>query len=115
MTRAERAAEQVRKAKEKLAEHERKAKEERAKQQEATRKAKVLLAEAVRKDDNKRRYRVGALAQDAGLFVWSDTDLAAVFAVLARLKETPHPAVLLDGVLGENGVDFPVGAILDRE
>jgi hypothetical protein len=54
-----------------------------------------------RKDVNKRRYRVGAIADDAGLLAWSDADLSAVFAVLARLTDVAHPAAVLEGLLAD--------------
>jgi hypothetical protein len=100
MTRAERAAAQVRKAKEKAEALERTQKEARVRQQEETRKAEAVLRDETRKATYKRRYYVGALADDAGLFAWSNTDFRAVFAVLARLSNVPAPAALLDGLLG---------------
>jgi hypothetical protein len=48
---------------------------------------------------NKRSYQVGALADEAGLFTWSNADLAAVFAVLASLREAPNPAAVLAGLM----------------
>jgi hypothetical protein len=99
MTRAERAAEKVRKEKERLAEQEREAKEQRANQRKAIAQAEAAQREETRKADNKRRYHVGALAQEAGLFVWSNSDLKAVFAVLGRLGDTPNPAAFLEGFL----------------
>jgi hypothetical protein len=104
MTRAERAAAKVQKEKDKAAELERLLKERLSEQREETRKAKATLREETRKADNKRRYHVGALAQEAGLFAWSNSDLQAVFAVLARLTSTPNPAAILEGLLCENGV-----------
>jgi hypothetical protein len=106
MTRAERAAEQVRKAKEKAEALERTQKEERVRQQEETRKAEAVLREETRKMTNKRRYYVGALADDAGLFAWSNSEIAAVFAVLARLRNALAPAALLDGLLEADRHDF---------
>lgn len=99
MTRTERAAEKVRKEKEKTAELERIAKEKSAAQQVKTRQAEAALREETRKADNKRRYYVGALAHEAGLFAWSNSEIAAVFAVLERLKDTPNPAAVLEGLL----------------
>lgn len=120
MTRAERAADQVRKAKEKTAALERRLKEQLAEQHTETRRAEAALREATRKADNKRRYHWGALAQEAGLFGWSNADWKAVCAVLARLKDAPNPAAVLEGLLEENGgevseVDFlPEGESLYR-
>ena len=93
----------MRKAQEKRAEEQRKAKETDAALAADVRKAEAVAREVVRKDTNKRRYHVGALADEAGLFQWSNADFQAVFAVLARL-EVPNPGGLLEGVLSENGV-----------
>jgi hypothetical protein len=109
MTRTERAAAKVQKEKEKAAELERVLKERLSEQREETRKAEATLREETRKADNRRRYHVGTLAQEAGLFVWSNSDFQAVFAVLARLADTPHPAALLEGLLGGNGVSVHEG------
>ena len=106
MTRAERAAEKVRREKAKLAEKEQAAKDTVAEQRKAVALAEAAQREVVRKDLHKRRYHVGALAHEAGLFVWSNADLAGVFAVLARLQNVPHPVAVLEGLLGtENGGD----------
>jgi hypothetical protein len=43
------------------------------------------------KVDNKKRYSFGALAQEAGLFVWTTAAFQAVCGVLAQLRATPHP------------------------
>jgi hypothetical protein len=99
MTRAERAAEKVRKEKEKTAALKQRQKEERAAQTEKERHAQAAASELRRQDDNKRCYHVGAMAQEAGLFTWENADIQAVFAVLARLLNAPAPAALLDGLL----------------
>jgi hypothetical protein len=99
MTKAERLAEKLRKEKATLV-----ATQQALREQEridATRHR-----EATRQATNKRRYRVGALADEAGLFRWSDTDLAGLFRVLATLEACPNPVAVLEGVLGE-GVEFP--------
>jgi hypothetical protein len=57
--------------------------------------------EDTRKTRNKRRYLVGALADEAGLLTWSDGELAAVFAVLTPLADVPNPAAVLAGALGD--------------
>jgi hypothetical protein len=106
MTRAERAAEKVRREKEKLAEKAQAAKDAVAEQRKAVALAEAAQREAARKDLHKRRYHVGALAHEAGLFVWSNADLAGVFAVLAKLRDVPNPGAVLEGILGvENGID----------
>jgi hypothetical protein len=61
---------------------------------------------AAKKLRDRRRYRVGAMADEAGLLVWSDADLAAVCAVLAQLKDVPHPAAVLEALL-EDGCGMP--------
>ncbi|HSX78323.1 MAG TPA: hypothetical protein VLQ80_07130 [Candidatus Saccharimonadia bacterium] len=110
MTRAERAAEKAQKEKAKVAALERLHKDRLATQQAETRKAEAARLEATRKDDQKRRYHVGALAQEAGLFAWGNSDVAAVFAVLARLVAAPNPAGVLEGVLGGNGAGLAPGS-----
>jgi hypothetical protein len=104
MTRAERAAEHVRKAKAHLVEEDQRAKARRAAQRQEVMQAQAVVREETRKATNKRRYRVGALADEAGLLLWSDADLMAVFTVLTRLLTLPNPAAVLDAVLGEEGV-----------
>jgi hypothetical protein len=99
MTRTERAAAQVRKAKEKAAALEQLLKDRLAAQKEETRQAEATLREETRKADNRRRYHVGALAHEAGLFAWSNADIQAVFAVLARLSQVPNPAAVIEGLL----------------
>lgn len=99
MTKLERAAEKARKEKEKLQEIERLAKETRAAQREAIQYAEAAVREETRKATNKRRYQVGAMAEEAGLFAWSAADFGAVFQLLARLKDCPHPAAVLEGLL----------------
>lgn len=107
MTRAERAAEKVRKEKAKLAEQQRLAKEGEAKQRLEIRVAEAQVREETRKATHKRRYHVGVLAEEAGLFAWSDADLAAVFAVLGTLREVSHPAAVLEGLLVEEVEGVP--------
>ena len=104
MTRAERAAEQVKKMQEKKQALERAMKAKLAEQQLETRRAEAALREVVRKEDNKRRYHVGALAHEAGLFAWSNADLKAVFAVLATLGDLRNPAAVLLRAVEEAGV-----------
>src|SRR5262249_47686090 len=40
---------------------------------------------------DRRRQRVGTLAEAAGLLIWDDTTLAGLFQILAALRETPRP------------------------
>jgi hypothetical protein len=78
--------------------------EQRLKEQlDATRRelaqveAQNRAAERAKRD--KRRQRVGALADDAGLFMWEDTTLARLFQILATLRETPDPVAVLESLL----------------
>jgi hypothetical protein len=78
--------------------------EERAKARlEAGRKrlAQVQAQRALqdRKIRNKRRYQVGAMADDAGLLALSDADLAGLFALLAPLTQVPYPVGMLESLL----------------
>jgi hypothetical protein len=61
-------------------------------------------AEAVRAQ---RQQTIGSLADQAGLFGWSDADFADVFQALARVADVPNPGValaaFLDGVTSKNG------------
>ena len=57
---------------------------------EATLRAEIRHSEAALRDEerkatDKRRYQVGALAEEAGLFAMSNTELAEVFAALGAL------------------------------
>jgi hypothetical protein len=56
---------------------------------------------ASRADLNKRRYQVGALADEAGLFGWSNAELAEMFRVLACLRDASDPVAALERLLGE--------------
>lgn len=101
MTKAERLAMKIQRDRETL---ERK-RQERA-EQEATLRAEIRHSEATLRDEtrkatNRRRYLVGALADEAGLLAWSDTDLAGIFAALAPLKAVPHPVAVLEAILGD--------------
>lgn len=106
MTRAERAAEKLRKEQEKTADLERKQKEALAEQQVEVRKAEAVLREEMRKADNKKRYRWGAIAQEHALFVWDDADWQAICTVLAHLVDTPNPAAVLEALVSDNGVSL---------
>jgi hypothetical protein len=88
MTRAERLAQKEANDKKKLADSRKKLAETQAE-----------LREETRKTVHKRRYRVGALAQEAGLFVLDDTTLAGLFALLARLPQVPNPVAVLEALL----------------
>jgi hypothetical protein len=106
MTRAERALEKVRKEKEKRDEEQRRAKERDEAQRKVIAHAEAAVREETRKATNKRRYHVGALADEAGLFVWSNAEFKAVFAVLAVLADVPNPAEFLEGALTDTPVEM---------
>jgi hypothetical protein len=97
MTRAERAAEQVRKAKEKAAALERLLKVRLAEQHLETRQKEARLREETRKLTNKWRFHVGSLADEAGLRAWAPKDLALVFQVLATLGDVSQALAVLEG------------------
>ena len=72
---------------------------------EDSRKALALtqaaLREETRKATDKRRYQVGAMADDAGLLAWSNAELAGVFAALVKLREMESPGAVLEALLGD--------------
>lgn len=69
-------------------------------------KARLARIQAAQRHEEKRalerrRFTVGTLVEQAGLFVWDDTTLAGLFACLAMLQGTPNPLGVLEGVLTE--------------
>lgn len=98
MTKTERLAQQEARAKEALAAMQKRLAVVQAQQHAVTRKAK-----------DKRRALVGTMADDAGLFVWSDADLADIFGLLAMLVPCPNPVAVLEGLLGEESSRLSVG------
>ena len=67
---------------------------------EATLRAEIRHSEAALRDEerkatDKRRYQVGALAEEAGLFAMSNTELAEVFAALVALRAGERPGAVL--------------------
>ena len=48
--------------------------------------AKSVQREDARKIRDRRRAHVGKLAQDAGLFIWEDSTLSALFVLLGTLR-----------------------------
>ena len=83
MTRLERAAEKVRKAKEKREALEQQQKKDLDKQRTAERAADAEKRLEEKKALTRRRHAVGDLAERAGLFVWSNDELRELFALLA--------------------------------
>jgi hypothetical protein len=64
-----------------------------------TQKIRALEEEA----RHARQAQVGKLADEAGLLLWSDADLAGIFAAVALLAACPNPVAVLEGLLC-NGV-----------
>jgi hypothetical protein len=88
MTRLERLAQTEARAKAKLAVEQRRLSQVQAARREE--QAKTL---------RKRRYQVGTLADDAGLFTLDDGTLASLFALIATLRDVPNPVGVLEGLL----------------
>jgi hypothetical protein len=90
MTRDERAARRAQRLKEDIA----------AKGQELAQVEAQQRADARAKRD-RRRQRVGTLADAAGLLIWDDTTLAGLFQILATFRETPDPVAVLESLLAD--------------
>jgi hypothetical protein len=88
MTRAERLADQVTRAKEKLVE-----------QRKQLAKVKRERRKAERADFRERCFQVGELVASANLFALDNTTLAELFAALTPLTETAQPVVILDALM----------------
>jgi hypothetical protein len=88
MTRAERLADQVARAKDRLVE-----------QRKHLAKVKRERRKAERADFRERCFQVGALAASAKLFALDNATLAALFAALTPLVETAHPVVTLEALM----------------
>ena len=88
MTREERAALREQRLKEALA-----AKARELAQVQAQNRAAERATRA------KRRQRVGTLADEAGLFVWHDTTLQALFQALRILEGASNPVAVLAALL----------------
>ena len=93
MTRDERAAKRAQRLKEDIA----------AKGQELAEVEAQQRADARAKRD-RRRQRVGTLAEAAGLLIWDDTTLAGLFQILATLRETPDPVAVLERLLADTAL-----------
>jgi hypothetical protein len=106
MTRDERAARRAQRLKEDIA----------TKSQELAQVEAQQRADARAKRD-RRRQRVGTLADHAGLLIWDETTLAGLFQILATLRDTPDPVAVLEALVGETslaltGPAAPAGASL---
>lgn len=104
MTRAERAAEKVRKEKEQRAKQQRRAQAHDDKRRAAIAKAEAILREEDRKTRNKRRFQVGAVAEEAGLFALDQATLVNLFTLLTSLTDLPNPVAVLDALLTDAGL-----------
>src|SRR2546430_14436666 len=93
MTRDERAAKRAQRLKEDIA----------AKGQELARVEAQQRADA-RANRDRRRQRVGTLADHAGLLSWDETTLAGLFQILATLRETPDPVAVLESLLADTAL-----------
>jgi hypothetical protein len=67
-------------------------------------RAQAVQRSEEKKARDKRRYLVGQMADEAGLFAWSDADLHAVLTSLATLRDVPHPGAVLAGLLQESSL-----------
>jgi hypothetical protein len=99
MTRAEQAAEKVKKHREKLDAMQKAFEARMAGAKEEKRKAEAMQRAEDRKMNTAQRAQWGELADKAGLFTWSTSDFAAVCGVLGRYLLVPNPAAVLEGVL----------------
>ena len=104
MTRAEIAAEKVRKAQAKREDEQRKAKEKDATYAAKVRQAKTVEYHEAQKALTRRRHAVGDLAERAGLFAWSNAELSHGFLRcsppcigLAGLRRVLRPPVAGSG------------------
>jgi len=89
MTREERLLQRIAYLKDTLARHNKASEKHRAQQREEARKI-----------ENKWRYQVGAIADEAGLRSWSTTDLTMLFQVSAGLGAVEHVLAVLEAGLG---------------
>ena len=90
MTRAERAAQREQRLKDQLASASRQRAHLEAQERAAARTARA-----------RRHQRVGTLADAAGLFVWDDTTLVRLFALLSPLTQIPNPEAVLETLLAD--------------
>ena len=93
MTRDERAARRAQRLKDDIA----------AKGQELAQVEAQQRADARAKRD-RRRQRVGTLAEAAGLLIWDETTLAGLFQILATFRETPDPVAVLESLLADTAL-----------
>ena len=75
---------------------------------------RVVLEEArklekARKANDKRRYMIGTMVDEAGLFILDDLTLGQLFSLLVPLADLPDPVRTLDGLIGVPLVLTPYG------
>src|SRR5215831_4136306 len=90
MTRAERAALREQRLKAQLNAKNRELAQVQAQKRAAERHAR-----------DKRRYHVGALADDAGLLAWDDATLSRLFTLVSPLTQMPNPEAVLEALLAD--------------
>ena len=93
MTKAERFAEEEAAAKRKLTESYR-----------VLAQARARIRTEAKKATDKRRYQVGALADEAGLLTWTNAELAAAFTALAQHRAVSTEVGIPDAPLSDCGV-----------
>ena len=100
MTKAERLAAKIQRDRETLEKQRQVLADSEATLRAEIRHSEAALREEERKATDKRRYQVGALAEEAGLFAMNNTELAEVFAALVALRRGERPGTVLEGLVG---------------
>ena len=82
---------------------------ERLKEDIATKSQALAQVEAQQRADarakrDRRRQRVGTLADHAGLLLWDETTLAGLFQILATFRKTPDPVAVLESLLADTAL-----------
>ena len=99
MTKAERLAAKIQRDKETLEKQRLALAESEATLRLEIRQSEAALRDEERKATDKRRYQVGALADEAGLFAWTNAELADVCGARARQGEGTR--AFLEAILGD--------------
>jgi hypothetical protein len=68
---------------------------------EALAQAQKVYREEQRTSRDKRWYRLGRLADEAGLAIWEAPTLRGLFDLLACLREVQNPVAVLDGLISD--------------
>ena len=98
MTKAERLAAKIQRDKETLEKQHLAVAEREATLRAEIRQSESALREETRQALNKRRYQVGALADEAGLLEWTNAHLTAAFAALGALRERETSEAFLEAI-----------------